>query len=175
MCEHPEWIPECIELNDYSGNWSDYLDQVYLCFCQSLVHSKAYFRDGYVGVRRIPETDGKGFGFWHCISEGKEEDERTPDLERCKRIKWIRAVIDNYDKPEVDYWTNRRGREICHLVWYKETYLVVIAERKNTSKGKKYYLLKTAYPTFGRRRIEKLRKERDVYHKKTDAAPEDGV
>jgi hypothetical protein len=174
MCEHPEWIPACIELNDSGSDWNHYLEIVYKQFCNDLVFRKARFLDGNVGVRRIPETDGKGYGFWHCISEGLEEEQRTSDLERCKRIGWIRAVIEHAGSVEVDCWQNMRGSERNHLLWYKEQYLVVIAERKAKTEGEKYYLLKTAYCTTGKRRIEKLRKERDAY-KKTDAAPKDGV
>lgn len=170
MCEHPEWIPNYIELNNSAGNWSNYLNRIYKRFCDDLVIRKAFFRDGYVGVRKIPETDGKGFGFWHCISEGKMEEKRIPDLERCKRIGWIRAIIDNTDKIKVEHWENIRGREKCHLLWYREEYLVVLAERKNKINGKKYYLLKTAYCTKGQTRVKNLRRERDAY-KKTDAAP----
>jgi len=173
MCEHPDWTPDYIELNDYSGDWTDYLNKIYETFCDDLVYNKAWFRDGYVGVRKIPETDGKGFGFWHCISEGTKEQERIPDLERCKRIKWIRATIDNFEKPQIDHWLNKRGRETCHLLWYEEMYLVVLAERKNKT-GNKYYLLKTAYCTFGQKRINNLRKERDAYNKDR-RRPEDGV
>jgi hypothetical protein len=174
MSENPEWIPDFIKLSDFSGDFNEYLEQIYKRFREDLVFSKARFRNACVGVRRIPEADGKGFGFWHCISEGRKEKDRIPDLERCKRIGWIRAVIDNADKPEIDCWTNRRGREKCHLLWYKEQYLVVLAERGGKGEKIRYYLLKTAYCTTNRRRIGKLRKERDA-HKKADAACEDDV
>jgi len=165
MSEYPEWIPNFIELDEYGGDWREYLEAVYKYFCDELVYNKAVFKNADVGVRRIPETDGKGFGFWHCISEGKKEESRIPDLDRCKRIRWIRAVIDNYQEPQVDYWQNERGREKCHLLWYDETYLVVLAERHNKQKGNRYYLLKTAYCTFGEKRKAALRKERDAYYK----------
>lgn len=118
------------------------------------------FRGQSVAVRRIPETKGKGFGFWHCISTGEDEDDRTPDLERCKRIAWIRALIENADHPDIDCWSNTRGREKCWLLWFREEYLVVLAERNG------YYLLKTGYCTVRARYIEKLRRERDDYQEK---------
>jgi len=172
MCEHPEWIPACIELNDSGGDWKKYLEIVYQRYCNDLVFHKVQFLDGFVAVRKMPETDGKGYGFWHCISEGHEEQQRIPDMERCKRIGWIRAIIEH--AKDVDCWQNLRGSERNHLLWYKEQYLVIIAERKAKTEGKKYYLLKTAYCTTGTKRVETLRKERDSY-KKTDAAPKDGV
>jgi hypothetical protein len=174
MSEHPEWIPACIELNDSGGNWGHYLEIIYKRFCDDLVFRKVQFLNGYVAVRKIPESNGKGYGFWHCISEGREEQQRIPDMERCKRIGWIRAIIEHSAEAEVDCWQNMRGSERNHLLWYKEQYLIILAERKATVPEKKYYLLKTAYYTTGNRRMETLRKERDAY-KKTDAAQKGDV
>lgn len=174
MSEHPEWIPACIELNDSGGNWDHYLEMIYDRFCEDMVIKKVRFQGVPVAVRKIPESMGKGYGFWHCISEGQEEQDRIPDMERCKRIGWIRAIIEHAECDEIDCWQNFRGTEKNHLLWYREQYLVVIAERKASVEGKKYYLLKTAYCTTVNWKIEKLRKERDAY-KKTDAAPRDGV
>ena len=36
-------------------------------------------------------ADGERFSFWHLMSEGKEEQKRAPDLERCARIPWGEA------------------------------------------------------------------------------------
>lgn len=60
---------------------------------------------------------------------------------------------------EIDEWQNRRGTEINTLLWYREEYLVVLAQRQN------YWLLKTAYCTEQRGRIEKLRRERDAFRR----------
>ncbi len=159
MCSDPSWLPPLMELSAYNGNWANYLDAVYDRFRADMLSSKLLFRGSRVSVRRIPETKGKGYGFWHCISEGEDEDDRIPDLERCKRIGWIRAVIENADAPEVDCWNNRRGRETHWLLWFREEYLVVLAERKE------YYLLKTGYYPKGRR-IERLRAERNAAQEK---------
>ncbi|MCP4710272.1 MAG: hypothetical protein GY869_16740 [Planctomycetes bacterium] len=157
------------------GDWDNYLNAVYDHFCADFIFHKTYYNGVRVAVRKIPESKGKGYGFWHCISEGaKEEEERIPDLERCKRIKWIKAIIEHADNPEIDTWSNRRGRERCRLLWYQEQFLVVLAERKRKEDGKKYYLLKTAYCTTRPNQVKRLRKERDAF-KMADAAPEDGV
>lgn len=173
MCEEA-WLPEYIELELCEGDWDKYLNQVYECFCKDFVYHKTYYKGLRVAVRKIPESKGKGYGFWHCISEGEKENERIPDLERCKRIRWIKAIIEHAENPEVEVWTNHRGKERCFLLWYKEQYLVVLANRKRKKDERKYYLLKTAYCTMSQKRIQRLRKERDAC-KMADAAPEDGV
>lgn len=110
---------------------------------------------GVLGKDRVLQRD-KGFGFWHCVSEGgTEEKERVPDLERCKRIGWIRAIIEHSDDQCVNQWTNRRNSETCHLLWLKEEYLIVLAQRQG------YFLLKTAYCTNREHTKRRLRVERD--------------
>lgn len=151
----PDWLPE---LYVFAGDWNSFIDEVYDIFLANLVHNKVLFQGLRVGVRRHPESRGKGYGFWHCVSEGGLEDERAPDLERCKRIGWIRAIIENGNKPEVEHWTNQRGSETCHLLWYREEYLVVLAERDG------FYLLKTAYLTDRSHTRRSLREECDRTH-----------
>lgn len=148
----PDWLPELLE---FAGDWDAFVDAVYARFVEDLVSHQVRFNGQRVGVRRHPESRGKGYGFWHCVSEGGLEHERTPDLERCRRIGWIRAIIENASSPEVQHWTNRRGAETRHLLWFREEYLVVLAEREG------YYLLTTAYPTNREHTRRKLRLERD--------------
>lgn len=154
MDERPDWLPDLIE---FEGDWNAFVEVVYTRFCDDLVHNKVWFRGDRVSVRRSPESQGKGFGFWHCVSEGgRHEESRVPDLDRCRRICWIRAIIENCSDPRVDHWTNQRGRETNHLLWFDEQYLVVLAERSG------YYLLKTAYLTEREHTRRKLRRERDA-------------
>ena len=152
MDEHPDWLPDLVE---FEGDWNTFVDDVYERFCNDLVHNKAMFQGHRVSVRRVPESQGKGFGFWHCVSEGGREDARVPDLDRCRRIGWIRAIIENHADHQVEHWTNQRRGETNHQLWYDEQYLIVLAERNG------YYLLKTAYLTEREHTRKKLRRERD--------------
>ncbi len=152
MDDPPDWLPEIFE---FDGDWNAFVDAVYAKFCDDVVRSIVLFQGSRVSVRRVPETDGKGFGFWHCVSEGHDETSRTPDLSRCERICWIRAVIENHPDPRIDHWTNQRGRDTHHLLWLDEEYLVVLAQRNG------YFLLKTAYLTQRGHTVRRLRKERD--------------
>ena len=116
----------------------------------------------WVRCRRDPIYDGKYAGFWHCVSEGSDEANRTPDLRRCERIGWVRAVIVNADSAsEIDSWENQRQGEPRNLLWFREEYLVVLAQRTRKHDGFQYLQLITAYHTPEKSRRKKLRTERD--------------
>ena len=54
-----------------------------------MVDAAVSSRGWCVSARRHPETKGKGYGFWHVISEASQinnrnEGERIPNLRRCE-------------------------------------------------------------------------------------------
>ncbi len=146
-----DWLPGLLE---FSGDWSSYVEEVYDAFSRDLLASPTRFRGRRVAVRRDPRDQGKEAGFWHAISEGPEEQERTPDLRRCERVRWIRALIECSDRKKVRIWGVMRGSDRRVLIALKDfTYVVVLAVRK------KYVLFITAYAVWQRHRREKLRRE----------------
>ena len=152
---HP---PDLIRFEAFGGNWIAYEAELYRIFREEISQGGLRFRGQRVSCRRMPETDRRWFTFWHLVQEGRAEEDRTPDLRRCERIRWVRWVIENAEShPEIDEWRNDRPGEINALLWYREEYLVVIAQRRN------YWLLKTAYCTEKQGRITNLRRERDAY------------
>lgn len=155
-----EWIPELLP---FDGAWNEVLDAIYERFMQDLLRTRVLFRGRRVAVRKHPPTQGKGFGFWHCISDGAVEDERVPDPDRCKRIGWIKAIIENCDQAEIECWVERRGGQVDHMLWYREQFLVVLSERgTHPNGGPDAYLLKTAYCTLKEHQKKKKRRARDA-------------
>ena len=143
----------------FSGDWQTYLDAIYGYYVAEVVRSTTYIQGKPVKARFNPATQGKGFSFWHVISEGKNEADRVPDLRRCERIRWIAWMLDRAASGDSDLlsWkslrTQKRGtRE--HSVFYCEanSYVVILEEKDG------YFLLVTAYPVTGGR-AAKLRKE----------------
>ncbi len=170
MCN---WLPELLRMESYGGQWEEYLDAVYRRYCADFLTRKAYFRNNPVSTKYHPAAEGKGSGFWHCISEGAPsglEKDREPDLSRCERIGWIRAIIEHATDRSIQYWQNQRhgrGTEINHLLWFDGLYLVILSERPNYSTGKNYFLLKTAYTTPRPWKIKKLQRECDQWNRDT--------
>ncbi len=150
--------PELLLFSDYEGDWNRYETALAEIFMREIARGGLTLDGCRVQCRRIPETAGRWAAFWHLIQEGKIEDERTPDLRRCERVRWVKWVIENANcNPEISRWENVRKTEMNILLWYKEEYLVILAKRSD------YLLLKTAYCTEQAGRIASLRKERDEF------------
>ena len=98
---------------------------------------------------------GKAFTFWHCVSEGAFEPNRTPDLRRCERVPWIRPIVEHEQDATVEVWQHRKNRDERLYLWLNEEYLVVLGIRH------KHFMLITAFPTDREHTRKKLRNERD--------------
>jgi hypothetical protein len=160
MNDWPGWLPSLVLLAEQGNDWKKYIDVVYAVFYSDFIASQPKYRNRWVRCRRDLTTGGKECGFWHCVSSGSDETNRVPDLRRCERIGWVRAVIENSMKRQVEVWTRddgRRGRRV-HL-WFNEEYLVVLGVRRN---GDRYQLV-TAFCTDRAHTIDKKRRERDQY------------
>jgi len=158
------WLPALIKLEDFNGDWNRYIDYTFSIFYKDFIESQPKFKNCWVRCRR-DLIQGKEAGFWHCTSEGSKGEDRTPDLRRCERIGWVRAVIEHYDDINVDCWPNIRHGECRWVLWLNEEFLVILGERTRKRDGFRYFQLITAYVTEKEPRKRKLRKEKDTYYK----------
>ena len=162
--EFPFWLPPLLLLENYSGIWKSYIDAVYQCFCQDFVVTRPFFENLPISVRYHPSHEQKGATFWHLVSEGNEETERTPDLRRCERIRWPRPIIEKCEAMDVRVWEtmrpwkNQKQRRI-NFSLENFSYIVVIAE---TQRG---FDLVTAYYIEKTSRKEKLKREFETFLK----------
>ena len=112
MINKPDWLPELVELSDYHGSWDHYLEAVYGLFRQDFITTHPIFRGLPVKVLITNKSEGKEETFWHIISEGKNEENRDIDPERCKRIRWPKPIIDNSETEIIlQIWETKRGRD----------------------------------------------------------------
>ena len=147
--------PGLVPFSGFGGDWKAYEAALDRIFREEIAGGGLRFRGLPVQCRRLPESGGRWAAFWHLVQEGRAEEGRTPDLRRCERIRWIGWAIENAaTHPAIDEWRNTRRGEANTLLWYDEDYLVVLTRRRG------YWLLKTAYCTERRGRIEQLRRER---------------
>ncbi|MDP8240044.1 MAG: hypothetical protein P9X24_13210 [Candidatus Hatepunaea meridiana] len=141
-------------MDDFGGDWNDYLDMLYKLFEADYIIGRPKFRGKRLNIKRYPLDQDKEATFWHLISEGISEESRNIDLRRCERIRWLRAIVDNADDPNIKVWKNFRKGEKRICLWLEqEDYLVILAERKG------YLLPWTAYMITEDHRKRKLQKE----------------
>lgn len=151
-------------LFEFTGDWESYEDLLYQEFLDTIVNRKLAFRGVRVQTQFRPAYRGKGFSFWHLTSEAPSPDnlneaERIPDLERCRRIRWIAWVIENAGKDRFSWWENKRGSKTNVVIWAEDyDFAVILAKRRG------YYLLKTAY-CLQERRKRTFERERDEYRR----------
>ena len=130
---------------DSTAKWKVYLDHIYGVFCQEIANAQLRFRGLPVKCRYHEPYDGKHASFWHLISEGRIEADRTPDLDRCARIPWIAPVIHHADDAaHVHSWEHERvtsrGRKTRVVLWlFQHDYAVILEPREE------YCLLITTY------------------------------
>ena len=146
-------MPPLIRLSDCDGNWNEFVEAVYAIFAEDFLASRPLLDGLPVSCRRDPIALGKEAGFWHCISEGRNEDERTPDLRRCERITWVRAVIENCADHRVQSWYVRKRRDERRYLWFDELYLIALGVRP------RYWQLITAFCTDREHTRGRLREE----------------
>jgi len=154
MSPAPDWLPPLVLLDDFGGNIGAYLDHLYEIFLDDFVRNRANLLGVPVHIKRHPLAAGREATFWHLLSSGKIEAERIPDLRRCERIAWPRAIIDNILDPQLKVWKNERKGETRICLWLESAeYLVVVADRK------RYVVLWTAYDVTREHAKAKLQKE----------------
>jgi hypothetical protein len=162
MSKPPDWLPALVCLEDYGGDWKQYVEAVYSYFKSDFIDSRPLFADRTVRLKRYPLLDGKEAAFWHATSEGKDETQRVPDLRRCERIRWPRPIIEHHENKAIKCWQNRRGKDKRIVLWFcDQDYVVVLADRK------KYVLLWTAYYVSYERTRRSLVAEYEDYLKST--------
>ncbi|MBS0655438.1 MAG: hypothetical protein JSR46_06665 [Verrucomicrobia bacterium] len=167
--EIPSWLPDLILLDAYKGHWDTYIETVYAYFHNDFVENAPSFQQRRICVRYHPHYQEKGATFWHLVSEGKIESERTPDLRRCERIRWPKPMIQHANSIEVPVWETIRpwkGQMQRRINFSLDSfsYIIVIAE---TNRG---FDLVTSFFVKEMHRREKFRKEYEDWIKKGGSA-----
>lgn len=157
MCN---WLPSLIDFNKYCSI-NDFIDDIYNIFSTDFFINRIIFEGKKVNISTKllnckPEDNCQSleytcdncpfqnkFDIFNHIITGKINTYRTPgkfQLERAKRVHWIKPIIDNY-KNGVLYFYKHTNKGIEHYFWLKtHKYIVIFIENKS----QKCYL-KTAF------------------------------
>lgn len=159
-----QWLPRLVLLADSKGDWPVYVEEIYRCFRTDFWDSMPAWPGKRVGLKKLPMSEGKVATFWHFISEGDIEAERTPDMRRCESIRWPRPTMESFvdrkpkDDDRIVWWKNQRRSEWRYLLALQDfSYLVVVADRGE------YVLPWTQYHVQYENRRAKYRKEYKEY------------
>jgi hypothetical protein len=134
-------LPPTMDLKDHGGDWNPYFELVHRQFLADFVPCRFKCLGKRVSARLNPPSEGKSPCFWHLISEGPEEEERTPDLRRCERIGWVRPVIEAAGTNDVRTWREdgHKGDKRLMVATPDFDYIVVLVEKAD------HFLVITAY------------------------------
>ena len=160
-----EWLPALVFLEDSAGDWSIYEEVLYRWFETDFVATLPVWPGKRVGLKRHPLNKGKEATFWHFISTGEDEGNRSIDIRRCESIRWPRPSMEQFTgrRPHtgdrIIWWKNqRRGGEWRYLLALPDfSYLMVVADRGD------FVLPWTQYHVEKPHRREKYRKEYQAY------------
>lgn len=158
----PAWLPDLIPFHQYGGNWQEYYKALREAFWADFVESRPQFAGGPIRLKWWPEKepieDRRIATLWHFISEGEIEDARLVVFERCERIRWPRAVIENSGSREVKVWREKRSGEWRLHLWCEAAeYLVVLGIRCG------YFIPWTGYPVLREHQRKKLNRRWERY------------
>lgn len=151
----------------------DYVDQLYADFRRSMLDARIQWapHNHQLSFRREPQVDGKHNIFWHVISGGSANDnERVLETQRCRRIHWLRSMIDEFNKKypnetvtPIRWWISDQKRSPHDRFMISTpdfSYIAIIEDRP------RYALLVTAYFVEHTRRRAKFQNECKEYWEK---------
>lgn len=150
------WLPSLLPFD-----WNDYvrsLKAAYAVFQRDFGSEKSRppFQGRRLGLKRYPEFEGKSATFWHFITEGPVEANRTPARDRIERIPWPKPMILEAAAadPRVRVWSTLRGTTLRWVIAVGDfSYVVILDDRGE------YLLPWTAFTVEQEHRRAKLRKE----------------
>jgi len=63
-------FPPLIEMTEYRGNFTDYLEATYAIFKQDFITTKPVFRGIKLGLKSYPLVVGKSYTYYHMTHSG---------------------------------------------------------------------------------------------------------
>lgn len=159
-------LPDLVLFSEYNGQWEEYEKILYEYFKEDFIDKRPKMFLGLrVGLKKHPKFKDKEATFWHFITEGEDEQKRTPDLRRCERIRWPKPIMENFKDEKIRFWENTRNGKcnicLCYGDW---EYLMILR------KGNGYILPWTAYYPYTEHTKLKWKKEYEEYCVKANTA-----
>lgn len=158
------WLPTLFECPDFN-NWMNYENNLFAIFKQDFIDSCPCYDNKNVVTRKYPIVDNRPQAFHHLINKDYHIEgfnQRTPDLQRCARLKWVRKFIENTDCSRfccaecsgIKLWKSPyKSTQRIKMFLEEERYVVIIELREQ------YCLLITAFYINYEHTLQKLMNE----------------
>lgn len=138
-------IPSKIESSFFSNSIETYKEVLYQRFKADFIDRELFFNGKKVDIIHESYYEGKARSFWHIISEGSEDSNRTPISWRAEVIPWVRPLIQEgiSDCINYRYWIkyHDKTKRNRHYIWCTAISFLIILEDRDS-----FYKLITAYP-----------------------------
>ena len=162
MSDWPDWLPAELNIDDFGGDWKALIEESWKQFEWDFIKSRPMLQDKPVTINRR-DSDGRPESYWHVTSETPQiGSERELDTARCKRVCWIRALIEHAGDPAVKAWVMKKGEHDRVHLWLCEEFLVVLGVASD------HFVLVTAFSTPEEHRKAKLRRQWEEFRKEGD-------
>ncbi|MZY06598.1 RlfB protein [Acinetobacter pittii] len=115
------------------------MEHFYSFFKRDFIDSDTYLERIYINPKKDELDDGKQKVFWHLTTRTDEVwkqngklrqkvKERFPDLNRARRICWIKEIIENYDHNDIKlFYAKHHSSKIRLYLWaYDYDFLVIL-------------------------------------------------
>lgn len=156
-------MPPLILLEDFDGDFSQYMEAVYAIFKRDFVDSKPNWEGKRFALKKYPMEFGKEHTFYHITHEGHDEKNRIPEFRRMERIAFPRFMIDHVKHPTLKVWLKRiNNSNRIHILNEEERFIVVLDVREEI------FLLWTAFYIEQNHTLRKKLSEYEEYIKSKD-------
>ena len=156
-------LPALIENNFKTlEEYLNYLHQLYL---DDFSNQTTYYNGKPIKTAKSLSYNLRETTFEHLVTE-EYKGKRIYDDERCKRIKWIKHIIDNCTSSHCPYLRCFREKKNRVIMWCTRVdYIIVLDDRKN------HYFLVTAYCVKYENKRRELQKKANSYTHKNRSRP----
>lgn len=152
MTRPPDWLPPMLSVSPWT---KDTFDRLYSIFERDFKETQPIYRGKVVWF--FPELeDGKEVIFWHLTHrEEKSAGERLPDMRRCERLPWVRAIIESADRLEILDWDYQEGDgSVNTYLWLRDFDFLVFLKKYRDGRRRLITSYFIDYP-HKRRKLEK--------------------
>lgn len=157
-------LPSILPVSSFSSDRNAYTKALYRLFKKDFIDNDLFFKGKKVEIIHEKLYEEKERSFWHIISEGDEDINRTPISYRAEKIRWARPIIEDDGKcSKYRYWVkyNDRTKRDRHYIWCTAVNYLVILEDRGT-----HYKLITAFPVIDYK-VKSYQKDYKKYGKTT--------